>query len=66
MSGHALIHILMFFMVQIIKFNFKIGLGTMSLISCIILLELGISFLQAYVFIVLISIYFKDSYEVGH
>lgn len=66
MSGHALIHILMFFIVKILNFSHKIGLGSIALISCILLLELGISFLQAYVFIVLISIYFKDSYEVGH
>jgi F-type H+-transporting ATPase subunit a len=66
MSGHALIHILMFFIVKILNFSYKIGLGSVALISCILLLELGISFLQAYVFIVLISIYFKDSYEVGH
>lgn len=66
MSGHALIHILMFFIVKILNFSYRIGFGSILLISCILLLELGISFLQAYVFIVLISIYFKDSYEVGH
>nr|QFQ52389.1 ATPase subunit 6 [Paramoeba aparasomata] len=66
MSGHALMHILMFFIVKIINYSYQFGLVSLALISCIILLEFGISFLQAYVFIVLISIYFKDSYEVGH
>ena len=66
MSGNALVHILLFFIVKIINFSYKLGSISLVLISAIFLLEIGISFLQAYVFIVLISIYFKDSYEVGH
>lgn len=66
MSGHALVHILLFFIVKIISFSYKLGSISLVLISAIFLLEIGISFLQAYVFVVLISIYFKDSYEVGH
>lgn len=66
MSGHSLLHILLFFMTKILKFNFILGLLGLFLITIIFLLEIGISFLQAYVFVVLISIYLKDSYEVGH
>ena len=66
MSGHSLIHILLFFITKILKFNFFIGLIGLFLIIIIFLLEIGISFLQAYVFAVLVSIYLKDSYEVGH
>lgn len=66
MSGHSLIHILLFFITKIIKFNFIFGLIGFFLILIIFLLEIGISFLQAYVFAVLISIYLKDSFEVGH
>lgn len=66
MSGHSLIHILLFFITKILKFNFFFGLIGFLLIIVIFLLEIGISFLQAYVFVVLVSIYLKDSYEVGH
>ena len=66
MSGHSLIHILLFFIVKILKFNYIIGILGILLITVIFLLEFGISFLQAYVFIVLVSIYLKDSYEAGH
>lgn len=66
MSGHSLLHILLFFTTKLIKVHYIIGLLSLALISAIFLLELGIAFLQAYVFVVLISIYLKDSYEVGH
>ena len=66
MSGHSLIHILIFFIVKILKYNYIIGIIGLFLIIIIFLLEFGISFLQAYVFIVLVSIYLKDSYDVGH
>lgn len=66
MSGHSLLHILLFFTTQLFKISFLVGLVTLLLISAIFLLEIGIAFLQAYVFVVLISIYLKDSYEISH
>lgn len=66
MSGHSLIHILLFFITKILKFNYIFGFIGLLLIGVIFLLEIGISFLQAYVFAVLVSIYLKDSFEVGH
>lgn len=66
MSGHSLIHILLFFITKILKFNYIFGFIGLFLIGVIFLLEIGISFLQAYVFAVLVSIYLKDSFEVGH
>lgn len=66
MSGHSLIHILLFFVVKLFKVNFVIGFLSLFLIGLILLLEIGISFLQAYVFAVLVSIYLKDSYSAGH
>lgn len=66
MSGHSLIHILLFFIIKIFKYNYLMGVIGLLLISVIFLLEIGISFLQAYVFAVLVSIYLKDSYEVSH
>jgi F-type H+-transporting ATPase subunit a len=66
MSGHSLIHILLFFITKILNFNFILGFIGLFLVQIIFLLEIGISFLQAYVFVVLVSIYLKDSFEVGH
>ena len=66
MSGHSLLHILLFFTTQLFTISFLVGILTLALISAIFLLEIGIAFLQAYVFVVLISIYLKDSYEVSH
>lgn len=65
MSGHSLLHILLFFMTKILKNSVLVGLIGLALITAIFILELGIAFLQAYVFIVLISIYLKDSYGLA-
>jgi len=65
MSGHSLLHILLFFMTKILKMSFLVGLLGLCLIAAIFVLELGISFLQAYVFVVLITIYLKDSYGLS-
>jgi F-type H+-transporting ATPase subunit a len=66
MAGHSLLHILLLFLTKIFKFNYIFGFFGLIIILAIFLLEIGISFLQAYVFIVLISIYLKDSFEVSH
>lgn len=66
MAGHSLLHILLSFLIKICKVNYILGCLGLLLIIAIFVLELGISFLQAYVFIVLVSIYLKDAYEVHH
>lgn len=66
MAGHSLLHILLLFITKIFKFNYIFGFIGLIIILAIFLLEIGISFLQAYVFIVLVSIYLKDSFEVAH
>ena len=53
-------------LLNILKFNYIFGFIGLFLIGVIFLLEIGISFLQAYVFAVLVSIYLKDSFEVVH
>lgn len=65
MAGHALLHILLGFVPVI--FNFKnlvrfLFVFPIIIIIMITLLEIGISLLQSYVFIVLISIYLRDCY----
>ena len=65
-AGHALLHILISAFVLAVKsfdmvfFIFLMILPFMIIFS-IVLLETGIAFLQAYVFVVLISIYMVDS-----
>lgn len=62
MSSHILLHILAGFTITIINFNMIIGLIPCLLILIIVFLELGIAFLQAYVFTVLLAIYFEETF----
>jgi ATP synthase subunit 6 len=66
MSGHTLLHILAFFSSKLMKLNIFIGIISLILILSIVVLELGIACLQAYVFTILICIYLNDSYHAGH
>jgi len=71
MSGHVLLHILTGFCAFLYSDFYSI-LGKLIflipfvLIVAIIGLEIGIAFLQAYVFCVLISIYLCDVFTLGH
>nr|YP_009557806.1 H(+)-transporting ATPase subunit 6 [Paravannella minima]QBC73445.1 H(+)-transporting ATPase subunit 6 [Paravannella minima] len=65
MSGHSLLNILSGFVISLSKFHFFIGLIPFCVIVLICFLELGIAFLQAYVFITLVSIYLSDSLGSG-
>jgi len=61
MSGHALLKILVSF--SWIAFSQSIlsaTVGILSVIFCVMVLESGIAFVQAYVFIVLVSLYLKE------
>jgi len=60
MSGHILLHILTGFLIKLGKLNLMFIVFPLALIMCIVLLEYGIAFLQAYVFIVLSAIYFDE------
>ncbi len=61
MSGHTLMFILGDFTIKIFAYNAFFGLIPYFLITAIVGLELSIGALQAYVFVVLICIYLKDS-----
>lgn len=68
MAGHTLLHILASFSVGFA--NFK-GLSVMVFVPLIVIflvffLELGIAFIQAYVFTILLCIYMNDSYFPSH
>lgn len=62
MSGHTLLFILSSFCIKLFKFSLIAGLIPFALILSISFLELGISMLQAYVFTVLLTIYFNESF----
>lgn len=69
MSGHTLLNILTGFILKIGSkgfISFLVALIPFFLISAIILLEMVIAVLQAYVFVTLVTIYLKDAYSVGH
>ena len=71
MSGHVLLYILTGFCAYIFNdLHFILGkivfIIPFALILAITALEIGIGFLQAYVFCVLVSIYLCDVYSAGH
>ena len=65
LSGHTLLHILASFGISLLKVDALIALLMAGPIVAVCVLEFGIAFLQAYVFVVLICIYLKESYY-GH
>lgn len=65
MAGHTLIYIISTFTLMITSINFLFLFIGILLISIIMLLELGVACLQAYVFTILILIYINDIYG-GH
>lgn len=65
LAGHTLLHILASFGISMFKVDFLVSLLMAGPIIAICVLEFGIAFLQAYVFVVLVCIYLKESYY-GH
>lgn len=66
MAGHTLLHILMGFVLAAANFNVLIAVIPYSIVLAVGLLEMVIAILQAYVFVVLLSIYLSDSLQPGH
>jgi len=66
MAGHTLIYIISTFSLVIIKLNYFFIILGIILISIIMLLELGVACLQAYVFTILLLIYINDIYNENH
>ncbi len=69
MSGHTLLNIMTSFILKMFSKNFLFMLLSFFpflIISGIILLEMGIAILQAYVFMVLFCIYLNDAYHLSH
>jgi ATP synthase subunit 6 len=67
MAGHILLYILASFGVSLSTFFYGIFMVfPFTMIFPIIILEFGIAFLQAYVFIVLIAIYLNEAVHSTH
>jgi F-type H+-transporting ATPase subunit a len=66
MAGHTLLHILASFSVAFLTTYPLFSIFPIILVVAVFLLELGIAFLQSYVFIVLLSIYLNDSFHPSH
>lgn len=65
LAGHTLLHILASFCVALLA-SPLLSIIPFILVLAVIVLELGIAFLQAYVFFVLLSIYLNDSIHPSH
>jgi F-type H+-transporting ATPase subunit a len=67
LAGHTLLHIIAGFAVSLFKVDTILGFLMLLPIVAVCVLEFGIAFLQAYVFVVLLAIYLKEScYGAGH
>jgi len=66
MAGHTLLHILSSFCVSCLLQMPALAIFPFLLVIACFALELGIAFLQAYVFVVLLSIYLNDSFHPQH
>lgn len=60
-AGHTLVFIISNFLIKIFLIKFFIFFMILPLLFAIFFLEIGVSFLQAYVFTVLFCIYLNDS-----
>jgi len=66
LAGHTLLHIVAGFGVKLLDNGILFAMLPVILLLAITLLEFGIAFLQAYVFVILLSIYLNDSISAGH
>lgn len=62
MAGHTLVHIIGGFLLSL---NVIFEGGLLLLLWAVLLLEVGVACLQAYVFVVLLAIYLKDSLQMA-
>lgn len=65
-SGHVLMFTVAGFAVKLFKLNWFAAIFAGVLLLFIFVLEFGVAFLQAYVFITLVCIYFNDSLNLSH
>jgi ATP synthase subunit 6 len=61
LAGHILLHILAGAFIYLMAKLIILAIPAYAIVSAIAILELGIGFLQAYIFTILLAIYLKDS-----
>jgi len=66
MAGHTLMHILASFVISFTTYFTSLAIIPFIVTLMVCLLEIGIGLLQAYVFVILLSIYLKDSFNPSH
>jgi ATP synthase subunit 6 len=66
MSGHSLLNILAGFVLKLSQKSLIFGFFPFLIVLSISFLELGIAFLQSYVFVVLLCIYLNDCLNDAH
>jgi len=66
MAGHTLVFLITSFLLNIAKIKIIFFVFLFVFLAAILLLELGVAFLQAYVFTVLVCIYLNDAIKGGH
>lgn len=67
MAGHTLVYIISSFIVNMVYIKFWLFFIFVFVMLAILLLEVGVAFLQAYVFTILVCIYLSDSLKSpGH
>jgi F-type H+-transporting ATPase subunit a len=66
MAGHILLHIFMGALLNLIIFSFDITVFVFVVIAGLFLLEFGVACLQAYVFVLLVCMYLKDTISITH
>lgn len=66
MAGHTLVFIISSFIFNITKIKYWFFLLGFIFLFAVLCLELGVCFLQAYVYTVLILIYISDIFTCGH
>jgi ATP synthase subunit 6 len=64
-AGHTLLHIISDLKIGILKLLFGISPIVLLLLLLIFFLEIGVAFVQSYVFLMLTCLYLHDSIEGG-
>lgn len=67
LAGHTLVVIIASFILPVVQLRFWLLIPLITFLLVLFALEFGVAFLQAYIFVVLLAIYLKDSlYIVDH
>jgi F-type H+-transporting ATPase subunit a len=65
LAGHTLVHIIVTFLLNLIKIDLILSILFLVPLFLILILEFGVALLQAYVFTVLVCIYLGDTKSLG-